>query len=175
MHKPDLTLCMLVKTGTHTDRISQCPPGPVRHVPSSTPLFLNTMVVTQLTYVACWRKWRWVQFVLHHSLRGPVKSVLPHSTAVVQRQARQVIGEEAAGGQIAMSVQTAVDCSVFLHSKCLQSNSARYQLSKRKEKRGVTYKWLLSTAWVSIVNAWEFMFNLMTTLLNTDTVCEISA
>ena len=43
----------------------------------------------------------------------PCLSVLPHSAAAVLRHARQVIGEEAAGGQLALSDQTAVHCSIF--------------------------------------------------------------
>lgn len=51
----------------------------------------------------------------------PRLSVLSHGTDAVLRQTGQVIGEEAAGGQLAPSDQTAVDCSISLHL-CPQNN-----------------------------------------------------
>lgn len=73
----------------------------------------------KLAYTLSLSKMRWVQLwavTLYMSL-----FVLPHRTAAVRRQARQVIGEEAAGGQPALSDQTAVDCGIFLHV-CPQNN-----------------------------------------------------
>lgn len=67
--------------------------------------------------------------MLHHSCL----SVLPHRTAATRRQARQAIGEEAAGGRIALSDQTAVD------TKCPPSNRVESHIHTGKEtEEGVT-------------------------------------
>ncbi len=79
------------------------------------------MGVTQLTFCSMLQKDE-MGAVCGPSLSTcPCLSVLSHGTAAVLRQAGQVIGEAAAGGQLAPSHQTAVDCSIFLHL-CPQNN-----------------------------------------------------